>query len=831
MYCHSTCRRFIGIALLLGLAVLAHVEAAPELPPAVRRTVDFQRDIFPLLTQRCFACHRGQNSKSGYRLDQQADILGETDGKALAKPGDSAGSRLIHLVAGQVPDKRMPARGPALTAEEVGLLRAWIDQGMKWDVSVLPLEAPQSDHWAFQPIQRPTPPVSDDSWGRNPVDAFIRAKQQTAGVQPASEAPRRVLIRRLYLDLIGLPPTPEENERALRDPSPDWYEQLVERLLASPHYGERWGRHWLDLARYADSEGYESDHPRHYAWRYRDYVVASFNSDKPYDRFLREQVAGDELTPYRDENLIATGFLASARLSSNEEDKPRQINDVLVDVVNATATTLLGVTFNCCQCHNHKFDPFTARDYYRFQGFFVRGAPNNLALQDPELWAAYEAAKPAEYDPAYRLKQTLFENARARLIADARQKLTAEQRAALEIPAERRTPEQEKLAREADLRFQFTPGRIEKGIPDEDRPLYTELTRKLTALEKKMPDKPQTWGFYSPVHNPNKVEVLPMKGFYPPPFVPAELAKAKPYLLVAGEVHQRGAELDVGWPALFGPAPPAVYEKPRTVLADWLASPKNPLTARVWVNRLWQYHFGRGIVPTPSDFGTRGTKPTHPELLDWLASELRDNGWSTKHLHRQIVGSATYRQAAQHHAGNAQRDPENLLWWRWPLRRLESEVIRDATLAVTGELDRDLGGPTQPEASSLRRTIYLTQRRNQAPQMQKLFDGPAGAAESCPKRHVSTVPLQALYLMNNQFSLDRAKALAARLEQQAGDDRDKQLEMAFQLLLGRAPDEAERTAALKFFEKYQPSPEAGSQSALVHFCQALLNVNEFVYIE
>jgi hypothetical protein len=357
------------------------------------------------------------------------------------------------------------------------------------------------------------------------------------------------------------------------------------------------------------------------------------------------------------------------------------------------------------------------------------------------------------------------------------------------------------------------------------------LTKKLSALEKKMPDKPQTWGFYSPVNNPNLVDVLPMKGFYPPPFVPAELAKARPYLLVAGEVHQRGPELDVGWPALFGPVPAAVQQKPRTVLADWLTSPKNPLTARVWANRVWQYHFGRGIVPTPSDFGTRGAKPTHPELLDWLALELLRGGWSTKHLHRLIVGSATYRQAARHHAENARLDPENLLWWRWPLRRLESEVIRDATLAVTGELDRDLGGSTQAEGSSLRRTIYLTQRRNQAPQMQKLFDGPAGAAESCPKRHVSTVPLQALYLMNNQFSLERAKALATRLEQKAGDDRAMQLETAFQLLLGRLPDDAERAAALKFFEKYQPSPEAGSQSALVHFCQALLNVNEFVYIE
>jgi hypothetical protein len=822
--------------LLTGCLFLSASGAAdkptPSLSPPASHAVEFKRDIYPILSSHCFECHKGHDATSGYRLDQRADILGETDGKVLVKIGKSAYSRLIHLVAGLVPNKRMPAKGKPLSNEQIGLLRAWIDQGLQWDESVLPVERPQSKQWAFQPIKRVTPPPGGGAWVRNPIDQFIAASHQCKGLVPAPEASRHVLIRRLSLDLIGLPPTPAEVDAFLADTSSDAYEQLVERLLASPHYGERWARHWLDLARYADSEGYESDHPRAYAWRYRDYVVASFNNDKPYDRFLREQIAGDEILPYADENLIATGFLACARLSSNEEDKPRQVNDVLVDIVNATGSTVLGLTFNCCQCHNHKFDPFSARDYYRFQGFFVKGAPNNLALKDTEQWKAYEAAKLPEYEPADKLKQAILDTARARLTEETSKRLTAEERQARDTPEQQRTPEQAKLAREVDLKFQFLNSQIERAISEEDRKLYDELKKKLASLAKKMPDKPQTFGFYSPVTSTTKVDVLPMLGFYPPPYMPAELAKAKPHLLVAGEVHQRGPELDVGWPALFGSVPAEVQKKPRTVLVDWLTSRENPLTARVWANRLWHYHFGRGIVPTPSDFGTRGTPPTHPELLDWLASELMRNGWSTKHMHRLIICSSTYRQSAHNAADQLckSKDPENLLWWRWPLRRLESETIRDAALAVTGELDPRLGGAgDQDDSKSVRRTIYLNQRRSRPPMMQKMFDGPSAANESCPCRHVSTVPLQALFLLNNDYSLARAKAFAARLQAKAGDDRDRQVDLAFLWALARQPDDGERSVARKFFEKHQII-EAGV-SALVHFCQALLNVNEFVYLE
>jgi hypothetical protein len=822
-----------SFTVLLVRAALADPEG---LPPAARGTVDFRRDIYPLLTARCFKCHRGAEASSGYRLDLRSEILGESNGKPLAVIGDSAKSRLIHTVAGMVPGKVMPRKGERLTAQEIGLLRAWIDQGLKWDDRLLPATAEGPTHWAFRPVTTPAVPrVRNAAWVRNPIDAFIAARHEAKGLTPAPEASRRVLIRRLSFDLTGLPPSPAEVEAFDADRAPDAYEKLVNRLLASPAYGERWARHWLDVARWAESEGYESNHVRPYAWRYRDYVVRSLNADKPYDRFLREQLAGDELLPYADEHLIATGFLAGARLSSNEEDQARQRNDMLVDITNAVGNAVLGLTLNCAQCHNHKFDPISARDYYRFQGFFVKGQVANLALRDPRLVAAFEAVRPPEHEPAVKLRDALYESARARLLAKARETLSPEMREALATPSEKRTPRQEELAREADLKFQVGITLIERAVPDVDRKLYEELKKKIAAMEKRMPDRPQTFGFYSPATSPTPIDVLPMKGFYPPPYRPEELKRNRPRLLVAGEVHRGGPVLDVGWPAVFGPVPKGTVEQtPRLALADWLTSPRNPLTARVYVNRLWQHHFGRGIVATPSDFGVKGAPPTHPELLDWLATEFLRGGWSTKPIHRLIVTSATYRQGALSHTANARIDPENRLWWRWSPRRLEAEAVRDALLAVSGELDHRAGGPSDQDAvKSLRRSLYLFQRRGKPPAFQPLFDGPNAVPESCSRRHVSTVPLQALYLLNNDFAFERARTFARRVEVSAGDDPARQVGTAFALALGRAPDEADRAAAGRFFTAQQDGGPHGAEPspALIRFCQALLNVNEFVYLE
>ncbi|MFN4259156.1 MAG: PSD1 and planctomycete cytochrome C domain-containing protein [Gemmataceae bacterium] len=825
----------IGMVLNVSLGHPAAAAADPApLPPPAPRPVDFGKDIHPILAAHCFQCHQGNDAASGRRLDLRAELLGESDGKPMVHIGQSADSRLIHVVAGRVPDRAMPPKGEPLSAEQIGLLRAWIDQGLSWDDKLLPPLGTGSTHWAFQPPKRPPmPPVKNAAWVRNPIDAFIAAQHEKLGLEPAAPAAPGVLLRRLCLDLTGLPPTPEQvaafEQAASRDPAAA-YDQLVTELLASPHYGERWGRHWLDLARWAESEGYESNHPRLFAWRYRDYVIRSFNEDKPYSLFLRQQLAGDEMLPYSDENLIATGFLAAARLSSNEEDKALQRQDILVDIVNATSNSLLGLTMNCAQCHNHKFDPLTARDYYRFLGFFIKGQPANLVLQDKELWRQYEAARPADYESTEQHKQTLLDKAHRQLIETAKQQLSDRHRQALATPEPERTPEMIALAREANLRFQFTPNQIERAITGDDRKLYDELKKKLEEMDKRMPPKPQTFGFYSPATSPTPVETLPMKGFYPLPYVPAELARAQPRLLLGGDVHRVGPVVDVGWPAVFGPtSPQSVEKRPRLALADWLTQPDHPLTARVWVNRLWHYHWGRGIVATPSDFGVKGAKPTHPELLDWLATELVQNNWSTKHIHRLIVTSNTYRQASRHHAVNAKLDPDNRFWWRWSPRRLEAEAIRDAMLTVSGELDRQLFGPSTADETTRRRSLYLTQTRDKPPATQALFDGPAAIAESCPVRHVSTVPLQALFLLNNDFAFHHAQALAQRVATQAGPDRRRQIATAFEVALGRLPDPTEQRTAEAFFQR--TATEDDGDMALIQFCQALLNVNEFVYLE
>jgi hypothetical protein len=829
----TTARRLLICLALAALAAPLSGAGGRSLPPAAAKKVDFRRDIFPILKTRCFRCHQGKEASSDYRLDLRTELLGQTGGKPLVKVGDSAASRLIHLVAGQVPDKVMPRRGPRLSAEQVGLLRAWIDQGLKWDNRLLPADPSRSKHWAFQPVQRlAVPRVKNRTWVRNPIDAFIAARHEARGLVPAPPASGRTLIRRLSLDLTGLQPTPAEIDAFLADTSPAAYDRLVERLLASPHYGERWGRHWLDVARWAESEGYESNHLRPFAWRYRDYVVRCFNQDRSFRRFVREQLAGDEILPYSDENLIATGFLAAARVSSNEEDRARQRNDILVDIVNATGSAFLGLTLGCAQCHRHKFDPITAQDYYRFQGFFVRGYVGNLALKDPALWSQYLAARPPEYEPARKLRDVLLSGARDRLVARLKKTLSAAERQALAVAPEKRTAEQERLAAEAELKIQVSKTRVEAAIRPEDRKLYIELTKRLAALEKRMRPLPQTFGFYSPATSPTRVEVLPMKGFYPPPYRPAQLKRARPHLLVRGSVKGRGPAVDVGWPAVFGPVPKGLTDnRPRSALADWLTSDRNPLTARVWVNRVWHYHFGRGLVATPGDFGRKGAPPTHPELLDWLAAEFMRCGWSTKHLHRLIVRSSTYRESARPHAGNARLDPGNSLWWHWSPRRLESEAVRDRMLGVSGELDGRMGGPSfsGPPKLCLRRSLYLLQKRERPPAMQALFDGPSAVAESCPRRHVTTVPLQALFLLNNDFVWHRAQAFARRVARRAGGDRGLQVETAFVLALGRSPDDVERRAALRFFRSQEgrKKPEA----VLAHFCQALLNVNEFVYLE
>jgi len=825
---------------------------------------NFRRDVYPLLQSRCFECHRGFDADSGVRLDLREEILGETTGKPLAIPGDSKRSRLHELVSGRDPDKRMPPEGNRLTAEEMALLGRWIDAGLPWDDALLPPVAPESDHWAFQAVKRPAvPSLSLNSDLANPIDAFVAANQQEAGLAFAPEADRRTLIRRLYFDLLGLPPSPEEVDAFVSDQRPDASERLVDCLLASPQHGERWGRHWLDIARWAESEGFESNHPRPFAWRYRDYVVDSSNRDRPFDQFIVQQIAGDELPEYSDENLIATGFLAAARISSNEEDKWLQRNDVNVDIVNAVGSALLGVSLHCAQCHNHKFDPFPARDFYRLQAFFVRGQPANIRLRDADS-ASDDFEKQRHYEAAVDERERLLALGRQHYVEWERERLSDAQRQAVDTPLDQRTIEQELLARKVALTFERTANEYEKHIPESNRARYGELKKQIAELEKERSLVPQTFAYYSPVQSPHKLEVLPSLGFYPLPFDSDFFTRVRPYVMVRGDVHAIGLHVQPGWPkVLAGPpvgVPPSggVEEsrlKPelqlrRTDLARWLADRNNPLVARVWANRIWHYHFGRGIVATTDDFGVKGAAPTHPELLDWLAAELVDSGWSTKHLHRLIVTSRTYRQTSRVGVpalagppeGGTPTDPDNRLLTRFTPRRLEAETLRDAMLSATGELDLSLGGgsvPIEQREKSPRRSLYLFQKRGQASEMQTLFDGPNECSAICGSRLVSTSPLQSLYLLNSQFSSDRAERLSEIVRARSGDDSDCQIDDAFRIVLQRVPTEEERRAAKQLLVTDVPvgvPPSGGAEEdrlkpGLQLLCQALLNLNEFAYLE
>ncbi len=749
---------------LLSSAEKKKIQQAKEY--AWNSPVDFKKDIYPLLKKRCFECHKGANSESGFRLDVHGEILGYSTGDPLAIPGKGLDSRIFERVVSDSLDERMPPEdaGDALTRKEIAMLRAWIDQGIQWDEKLLPAPNANSDHWAFQKVERPKIPAVDyKDWIRTPIDSFIAKKHQEKGLKPAPEASPEILVRRLFLDLTGLPPTPVDVAAFIKDRSPNAYDKLVEQLLASPHYGERWGRYWLDLARWAESHGYQHDIPRPTAWRYRDYVIDSFNQDKPFDRFLSEQLAGDELQPYSDENLIATGFLASARISGNNMDRAAQRNDVLIDIVNATGSAVLGLTMECAQCHNHKFDPISQRDYYRLQSFFVNGQLGNISLRDH-----------GEFDLA----------------------------------------EMENWMEKGAYKF-----------------YKSEAAKLIKAKKFDHTKKAHTWGFHSPASSDAKVQRLPVVNRSPISWDPESLRNTKARLLIRGDISKPGPELTSGWPEVFGKPPMKGSPPSRTDLAKWLTSRENPLVSRVWANRLWQYHFGKGIVSTPSNFGTEGNDPSHPELLDWLAVELMENGWSNKHLHRLIVSSAAYRQSRLHHESNASIDPENTLLWNWPRRRLEAEAIRDSVLVATGEFDQAVGGPGVPphlENESPRRTIYLYQRRNEMPPVMSLFDAPEGIA-SCSGRRISTVALQPLYLLNSDFMMKQAESLAEKVTSIAGKNPEDQAETAFLRTLGRIPDADEQSQSLALLTR-AGDDESKRKESLVRFCHALLNLNEFVYI-
>jgi hypothetical protein len=643
--------------------------------------------------------------------------------------------------------------------------------------------------WAYQPVpqQIQVPEIKPaeerlQSWARNEVDVFILQKLLAAGLEPSAGASREVLVRRLYLDLLGLPPTAEQTRAFLDDNAPDAWERLVDALLASPHYGERWARHWLDLVRYADSDGYKADDYRPDAWRYRDYVIAAFNSDKPYDKFILEQLAGDELDPDNPEAVIATGYLRCGIYEYNNRDAAGQWVGILNDITDTTADVFLGMGLQCARCHDHKFDPLLQRDYFRLQAFF---AP----LHMPERTVAATPAERAEWQK----KQEAWEQATAELRAqieviekpyrdraqhDATIKFPPETQAIMAKPAAERTLAERPVFDLAWRQVTYEWDRLETKIKGSDKEKWVALRKELAAFDS-----------LKPVPLPRTMAIQDMSAAAPEVFIPQK---------------ENAGAVEAGFPTILDAAPAAV--KPlsqstgrRTALARWIASPANPLTARVLVNRVWQQHFGRGLSSTASDLGTLGEKPSHPELLDWLARRLMTEEWSIKKLHRVILTSAAWRQSASSTvAGHArQTDPENRLLWRWNTRRLDSEQIRDAIFAATGELEMTPGGPGS-DAAKPRRAIYVRVLRNVRDPLADVFDAPQHF-NSMPVRDTTTTATQSLFLANGRFLMDRAETMARRLTNSHDDDRAL-IEAAWQATAGKRPATDEMEEALGFIQ-------------------------------
>jgi len=745
---------------------LAKIKTTPVPPPKKpRKTVAFRRDIFPILQQRCFSCHHG--NKAEVRLDQMDEMLNHTS--ALLKRVQAQG------------DERMPPPGEgrqALTGKEVTLLATWIREGLDWDEKLLPTPQPKTEHWSFQPIQRPqVPQPRSEAWVRTPVDAFVASAHETRGLAPSPLADGITLQRRIALDMTGLPPSRIDDRAVAPEALHKLLDEQVEKLLKSPRYAERWARHWLDVARFAESNGHQHNRNRPHAWRYRDYVVASFQNNKPFNQFLTEQIAGDELLPFNKQNLVATGFLAATRYSGNELDKEIQRNDILVDVVNATSQAFMGLTVGCAQCHTHKFDPISIRDYYRLQAFFAQGQPTNVLLTADKM-----------IGELVDIYWALFDKTHNRLVKQKR---------------DRGQPDP----------ILITPSTVMKQMSAEDRRSFTRIQRELKSMD-------QSWAWYSPTTSPLPVASAPHDMRWPLPRRNRGSATIVTYLRVRGDVKSHGSLVEPGWPRVFGTSPQEKASSRRD-LAAWLTSKAHPLTARVWVNRIWQWHFGRGLVATSDNFGSQGAEPTHPQLLDWLASELIDSGWDTNHIHKLILHSNTYRQSARLRQDMLKHDPENRFLWRWNVRRLEAEAIRDSLLAVAGMLDNKTGGPPvigKTAELSKRRTIYLHIKRDNISELFRAFDGPNNVT-SCARRRVSTVPTQALYLMNSKLAQQASAALAERVKR-AIESPDDWAAQAIRMVVSRQPSTEEVAQAQQLLKK----------TSLESLCLALLNLSEFMYI-
>jgi len=745
----------------------------------------FENEVRPILAQHCFECHGEKKQKGGLRVDHIGYLkTGGDTGPALV-PGKPEESPMIEAVHYQNKDFQMPPK-QKLPEAEIAVLEKWIKIGAPWPedaagkitVTDGGFTEEQRKFWCFQPLAKVAPPQVASGWVRNDVDRFIAQKQAEWQLDPAPEADRRELVRRVYFDLHGLPPTPAQIDAFVNDPSPDAYEKLIDALLANRRYGERWAQHWLDLVRYAESDGYNADEYRPAVWPYRDWVIKSLNDDMPYDQFVREQLAGDEMAPNDPNVLIATEYLRNPIYEWNQRDVRGQWEIILNDITDTSGELFLGLSFGCARCHNHKFDPILQKDYFRLKAFFAPvhwrddlklATPEQKARHD-EQQAAWEAATADIRAQMDALTNPLVQPKVQHAIA----KFTDDLQAIIRKTPEERDAMETQLAGLCERQMERERRTFDavKGLKSEaDKMKYQQLAAQLKQFDNLKP-KPLLDAFVATDAGP----------------------KAPPITMKTRKGDQ---EIAPGFLTLLEPGDPAI--KPignstgrRTALANWITRPDNQLATRVIVNRVWQYHFGRGIVATASDFGKLGEGPSHPELLDWLAERFVAEGWSLKKLHRAIMLSAAYRQTARRKMPEvaAKIDPANRYLWRFNPHRLDAEEVRDAMLAASGELDFKAGGPAE-DGNSTRRSIYTMKKRNNQNELLRSLDAPAGFA-SIADRQSTTTPTQALLLLNGDWPLQRARKLAARSDK---------LEDIWTFALGRPPTESERQTAEAFLKR------------------------------
>ncbi len=836
--------------------------------------VSFSQDIAPIFQSSCWKCHGGAAQLSHLDLrSRETALKGGERGPALV-PGNADQSRMYRLVSGREKPS-MPLDGK-LTPEQVQRIKTWIDEGAPWENVApagatgnalaasedVPLPPGARQYWAFRLPVRPAVP---NNGARNPIDAFLLEAMRAKGLKPGPPADPQTLLRRAYLDLTGLPPTPAEARQFLEDRSPDAWDKLIERLLASPHYGERWGRHWLDVARYADSNGFEHDFDRPNAWRYRDYVIRSYNQDKPYDVFLREQIAGDEIDRVTTDSLIATGFLRCyAKVGFREKDNPQYRYEYLDDMIATIGRGVLGLTIQCARCHNHKFDPISQKDYYSLQASLFGYVEVDEPLVPADEAAAYQKQMTEIEGRIRPLKQRIREIEepyRQALLPAKYKKFPANVQEALATPEDKRTPGQVLLANQIIRTVSVSPAEIEAVMQPADRAEKKQLEEQIRGLERQRP-KPipmamaVTDGDYRFAPDGPGDEPAPGKGVKHEAIQgsflwhgPGRYQAPPSYFLYRGDPESRGSLMQPGFVKVitYGDPPTAIPPADghtsgrRRALAEWLTSSENPLTARVEVNRIWYHHFGRGLVATLDNFGKMGDRPSHPELLDWLALEFMKRGWSIKEMQRLIMTSDAYRRSSQFaDAEDAAKDPEDVYLWRFRIQRLDAETARDNILFVSGGLNQEMYGPPvfpplQPEILASmnkgiwlrepdgpavwRRSVYVYRKRGLPFPFFEVFDLPDQNL-TCSRRNVSTVPTQALTLLNDDFVLQQAKLFADRLAEAAPGDPNKQVDLAYELALNRRPAEAERRAAASFLADH---PLEG----LTH---VLLNLNEFLYM-